>query len=419
MRITDVEAWSVAVPFRNPIQSAYGISYPARLRVIVRITTDEGVAGLGETGPEAVSLIQRDDLAPRFLERTGPRIIGADPFRMGDILRTLGYAPDAVAVELACLDIVAKTVGKPVAEVLGGVSAPRQLPVAAYCFFRLPDQSGAGEVGLDNFAESVVHQAQSGGFHTVKLKLGVYQPEAELECLEAVRGRLPGSLLRIDPNGAWSVETSVRLMRRLAALDLEYVEDPIKDSPHGYQQAILGGRSIDVPGMSRLRITGGVPICADNCYRRDLLRDVIRGGAADVVLADVFGCGGIRATVDWYRTADLFHLGLGMHSGTELGIGQAAKMQAIAAMGGRASHAMDAIFPEYVGDIVKGNPFEIRDGAIEFPKSPGLGVELDEGELARFELTEAKHKELDAWWLECRRVANIRPALSSLLVRQY
>jgi len=419
MKITGVDAWTVAVPFRNPIQSAYGVSFPARIRVIVRVRTDEGLEGIGETGPSAVSTIDQDDLAPRFLRDIAPRVIGGDPFRVDDLIRASGYAPDCVAVEFGCLDIMGKATGRSVAELLGHRRPPPRLPVAAYCFFRLPDQDGKGAVTPDNFVSSVVDQAGQGNFDTVKLKLGVYDPETEMECLAGVRTALPKAKLRIDPNGAWSTATAARLLKRLEDLDLEYVEDPIKDSPLGFQQVILGGRSVDVAGLRRIRYSSTVPLCADNCYRKDLLRSVIQGEAADVVLADVFGCGGIRGTVDWYRTADLFHLGLGMHSGTELGIGHAAKIQAIAAVGDRILHAMDAIYPEYAGDIITGGPFVISDGANDFPSSPGLGVTLDEESLSRYELTAERHRELNLWWEECKQQANVGAASSSMLTRGY
>lgn len=419
MKITDVEAWTVAVPFRNPIQSAYGVSFPARIRVIVRVRTDEGIEGVGETGPSAVSRIDRDDLAPRFLREVAPRVIGGDPFRVEDVMRAAQYSPDGVAIELACLDIVGKAMDRPVAEMLGGVQPPKRLPIAAYCFFRLPDEQGKGAVTPDNFVASVVEQTKRGNFETVKLKFGVYDPETELECLRGVRDALPHVKLRIDPNGAWSTATSVRLLKRLEEVGLEYLEDPIKDSPLGFQQAILGGRSIDVSGMRRIRYTSTVPLCADNCYRKDLLRSVIQAEAADVVLADVFGCGGIRGTLDWYRTADLFHLGLGMHSGTELGIGHAAKLQAVAAMGDRVLHAMDAIYPEYVDDVIVGGPFPITDGATDFPTDPGLGVQIDEQRLAAYELTAARHTQLNEWWDECKRRANVGASSSSMLTRGF
>lgn len=421
MRIAEVEAWTVGIPFRNAIESAYGVSYPARIRTIVRLTTDDGLTGLGETGPSAVHTINRADLAPRFLRDVAPRVVGEDAFHHEDLLQRLGWTGDAVAVEMACLDIAAKSTGRRLFEVLGGSAGPADghVPVAMYAFFRRPDSNGQGAVTADNFVATTAKAARTHGFSTVKLKLGVHPPDVELHITEALRDALPDIDLRIDPNGAWSLPTALRAMHKLRDLDLEYVEDPIKDAPLGIPQEILGGRTIDIDGFRRIRNSSAVPLCADNCYRIDLLRAVIREQAADVVLADVFGCGGLRATMRWYEVASLFHLGLGMHSGTEIGIGQLAKLHVIAAMGGRVSHAGDAIYPEYVDDVLIGGPLAITDGAMALPTAPGLGAELDESRLARWELTADRHRDLDTLWADLKADAKVGDAASSMLVRQY
>ena len=411
----------MAIPFRNAIASAYGISYPARLRTVVRLTTDEGLCGVGETGPSAVHRVHRDDQAPRFLRDVAPRVVGADPSHHADLLQRLGWTGDAIAVETACLDLLGRAAGRPLYEVLGGTAGPvdGRLPIAGYSFFRLPDAEGQGAVTPDNLVAATVQARDTHGFQTMKLKLGVHPPAVEIELLEALRAALPETELRIDPNGAWSLPTALRAMHRLRGLDLEYVEDPIKDAALGQPQEILGGRSIDLDGYRRLRQASSVPLCADNCYRLDLLRSVIRDGAADVVLADVFGCGGLGATLRWYEVASLFHLGLGMHSGTEIGVGQAAKLHVIAAMGGRVGHASDAIYPEYVDDVLDGGPLPIEDGTMRVPSGPGLGIDIDEERIARWELTAERHRELDELWEHLKDQAGVGEAASSMLVRGF
>lgn len=419
MRIVKCEAWSVAVPFKNAIESAYGVSYPARVRTIIRLTTDTGLTGIGETGPSAVHRFRLDDLAPRFMREVAPRVIGADPRHSDHLLAALGWTGDAVAVEMACWDIVAKSVGLPVGELLGGRPMPDSLPIAAYAFFRAADASGNGAVTPDNLADVTRDLVAEYGFKTIKIKTGVYDPATEFEVTRQVREAFPGVPLRIDPNGAWSVATALRAMRALEELDLEFIEDPIKDSPLGTPQEILTGRTVDLEGFRRLRAASRTPLCADNCYRLDLLRQIIRHDAADVVLADVFGCGGMRATHRWLQTADLFHLGLGMHSGTELGIGQLAKLHAIGAVGGRVQHASDAIYPEYVDDILDGGKLRIEDGRMQIPSEPGFGRGLDEERLARWELTEQRHLDLDEFWHQMQAERGIDNREASMLVRGY
>src|SRR5690606_17155984 len=88
--------------------------------------------------------------------------------------------------------------------------------------------------GPDTFGEAldpagVVAQARTlvdaYGFTALKLKAGVFRPEAECEAIEALRAEFPGLPLRIDPNGAWTVETSVAVAERLDGI-VEYLEDP-------------------------------------------------------------------------------------------------------------------------------------------------------------------------------------------------
>ena len=389
------------------------------MRTIIRLTTDDGLTGIGETGPSAVHRFQRDDLAPRFLREVTPKVLGADPRHSDQLLERLGWSGDGVAVEMACWDIVAKSVGLPVGELLGNRPLPEALPIAAYVFFRAPDPDGNGAVTPDNLAAVARDLVAEYGFETIKIKTGVYDPATELEVTRQVRESFPNVPLRIDPNGAWSVATALRAMRDLEELDLEFVEDPIKDSPLGVPQEILTGRTVDIDGFRRLRAASRTPLCADNCYRLDLLRQIIRQEAADVVLADVFGCGGMRGTVRWLQAADLFHLGLGMHSGTELGIGQLAKLHAIGAVGTRVGHASDAIYPEYVDDILEGGKLTIEGGRMQIPRDPGLGRGLDEHRLARWELTEERHEELDQYWEHLLHERGINGAEASMLVRGY
>jgi glucarate dehydratase len=86
-----------------------------------------------------------------------------------------------------------------------------------------------------------------------------------------------------------------------------------------------------------------------------------------------------------------------MHSGTETGVGQMAKMHAIAAQPD-VIHATDAIYHQYAGDVLKGGMLPYSGGAMALPKAPGLGIELDYDALARFELTDQVHREFDEFW---------------------
>ncbi|MCC7449661.1 MAG: mandelate racemase/muconate lactonizing enzyme family protein [Anaerolineae bacterium] len=413
MRITDLEAFLVAVPFRAPLNSAFGISYPARVRVIIRLHTDTGLIGIGETGPSPLHPFSRDALLNRFTRTVKAAVVGESPFDIEWLRRKLMHAPDAVAVELACWDIMAQAAGVPLYRLLGGAGHCERVPVAAYCFFRMPGPDGSGAVSLDNFVDHCLQVQAAGGFSVLKLKLGANHPMHEIPLIKQLRDIVGRDIeLRIDPNGSWSLATALRVVKQLEDVDLQYVEEPIR-------AAGPGDSTTATSVLRRLRASTSTPIAADHCYRIDLLAQLIRDDAADVVLADVFGSGGIAPTMHFCRTASSFGLGVALHSGAELCIGQIAKVHIHAALPEAITYAQDAIYPEYVDGILEGGKLPIQDGHMAVPQSPGFGVTLDESRLAKWELTEARHRELDEFWAATKAAIGVTYPSSDLLMRHY
>lgn len=413
MIITDLEAFTVAVPFRAPLISAFGISYPARVRTFIRLHTDEGFTGIGETGPSAVHPFDREGLRKRFIHQVLPTVRGESPFDHARLRQKLYYSSDSVAIELACWDIIGKAAGVPLYRLLGGHGAVERVPVAGYCFFRAPGPDGNDAVTVDNYVQHCLEMQRLHGFSVLKLKLGAHSPQLEAELVRAVRAAVPDHTeLRIDPNGSWSVASALRSIKRLEDVDLEYIEEPIR-------VMATGDSAVDVHGLRRLRRASRTPIAADHCYRMDLLAQIVKGDAADLVLADVFGCGGIADTARYCRTAAGLNLGVAIHSGTELGVGQAAKLHLAAALRQEVRYAGDAIYPEYVDDVLVNGKLGIVDGHMDVPQAPGLGVELDEERLERWRLTDQRHKELDEFWRETKDLIGAGYPTADLLVNHY
>ncbi|MEZ4581435.1 MAG: enolase C-terminal domain-like protein, partial [Caldilineaceae bacterium] len=226
------------------------------------------------------------------------------------------------------------------------------------------------------------------GFTSVKLKLGVYAPEEEAELVMRVRAAIgPRVRLRIDPNGCWSPATAKRMLGRLEDADLEFVEEPIKYVPARVPYTTQAGvPSVDTAGLAALRRATSVPIAADGGYRVDLLWQIAREQAADVVLGDIQGALGIRGLHDFCTVAEVVNLPVVLHSGTELGVQQAAKLH-VAAAHPEMHLAGDAIYPEYVDDVLTGGKLAVVDGYMAVPQTPGLGVTLDDAQLAAYEFT--------------------------------
>ena len=372
MKITGLDAYTVAIPFTAPIFSAYGVSYPARVRTLIRLHTDTGLAGIGEAGVAATHAFERGAQQRLFEQEIAPQLVGESPFDYRYLLRKLRYRPEAIAIELACWDLMGQAAGVPVYRLLGGEGARRTIPTAGYFFFRGADRNGENAVDLDNCVEHVQSLIDEYGFRTIKMKLGVYHPLDEVDAVKRVRAAVgPRVGLRIDPNGCWSLATAKRMLKQLEECDLEYVEEPIKYVPARVPVTTQAGvPSLDVAGLAALRRSTSIPIAADGAYRIDLLRQIERAQAADVVLGDVQGSLGIRGLHDFFTVAELFHLPATLHSGTEIGVQQVAKLH-VAAAHPELAIAGDAIYHQYVDDVLVGGKLCYEHGELPCPRCRG------------------------------------------------
>jgi glucarate dehydratase len=214
----------------------------------------------------------------------------------------------------------------------------------------------------------VVAQAQRFadvcGSRSFKLKGGVFPPEEEIAAIQALAEAFPDHPLRLDPNGGWSVETSVRVARELDGL-LEYLEDPTPT----------------VAGMAEVQRTTGVPLATNMCVTGfGEIPAAFAAGAVQVVLSDHHYWGGLQATRELAAICRTFGVALSMHSNTHLGISLAA-MTHVAAVVPELVYACDTHRPWQTEDVIT-RPHEFVDGALDVSDAPGLGVELDRDALA-------------------------------------
>jgi len=374
MKITDLKATPVAMPLKTPLLHAWGV-HPAFGRLIVQVFTDEGIVGLGECSltpggremEEVVNscrrLIAGED--PFNLERLRWKI--AVPFyvRMFGSNLTNAYA----AIEFACLDIQGKAVGRPVHDLLGGALRDH-VPLTAYLFYFAEDgRQGPWEKASEGVVEYAARLVEDYGLRSLKLKGGAYPPDQEVETFIALRKRFPGLPIRIDPNGVWSIATSVRMARRLAEYDIEYLEDP----------------TWGLAGMARVKkMVPYVPLASNvACFGYEDLAPAYLLESVDVVLSDPHWYGGLRATKALGMVLEAFNLDMGMHSGTEFGVSMAAVLHLAASLP-NLSHAPDAHYHYLDDDIIKGGRIPYVDGGMKVPSGPGLGVELDEEKLNQY-----------------------------------
>ncbi|MBX3279026.1 MAG: hypothetical protein KF868_13570 [Acidobacteria bacterium] len=371
MKIVNLEVIPVTVPMEAPLRWSMGIE-TGTTRGIIRITTDDGVIGIGETyGGDGVE---------HAIETAKPFVLGLDPLETGVLQHRLGvfrvsYETSVPAIvragiEMACLDAAGKALGRPVYSLLGGKIRDR-VETAAYLFYRY--RSKNGRIGGEDSAKAMVDRAhelvEKHGFRSLKLKGGVLTPDEEFETIRLLREHFPHSPLRWDPNAAWSVETGIRIGRRLLrdGIDLQYLEDP----------------TWNLEGMSQVRKAVEIPLATNMCLiSYDQLAPGIRMRSVDVVLSDVHYWGGFRENQRLIAVCDAFQIGVGMHSDRELGISTAAMIH-LAASSPSLVYAIDSHYHDQVDDIIS-QPFVYQQGAFTVPDGPGLGVEVDWDKVAKY-----------------------------------
>jgi glucarate dehydratase len=402
MRILDMKVHSIAVA-DPPLRSSYGLHAPYALRTISEIISEDGIVGISEThGGEAVA---------QGLQALRSEIVGNDAYRLsGKLLpmvegqaqatslersqtfRLPGENPLDVsqrlysAIEIACLDLIGKSIGKPICDVLGG-RARDAVPFSAYLFYKHAGGGGEGadlrpeEYGETLTPQSLVAQARQMraryGFRDIKFKAGVLDPEIEIESVRQLRAAFgPTVPIRLDPNCAWSVETSVRVGKALLEELSEggYLEDP----------------TATLEGMARIRrqlLQAGVttPLASNVAvtYFTDL-PEAVKTDAVQIVLSDPHYWGGVRQIQHLGKLCRTFGLGLSMHSNTHLGVSLMAMAHAAAATP-HLNYACDTHYPwqSEQDEIVAGGRILLVDGCVWIPEKPGLGVELDYDQLAR------------------------------------
>ncbi|HEV7897206.1 MAG TPA: glucarate dehydratase family protein [Planosporangium sp.] len=384
-RVTGVVVTPIAFP-DPPLLNASGIHQPWALRTIVELRCGDRLVGLGETYGDAPHL--------ELVRRAGEAVVGVDPFDLADLSRRIAAAVGDVNVpdlhgltggstaektllrvfspfEVASLDLQGRLTGRPLWALLGG-RARESVPFSAYLFYKWAAHPGAepDEWGEAVDPAGIVAQARRMvdryGFKSIKLKGGVFDPEEEVEAVRALRAAFPDHPLRLDPNAAWGVETSIKVARETDGL-LEYLEDPTPT----------------IEGMAAVARDAPMPLATNMCVIS--FADVKPGfeqRAVGVVLSDHHYWGGLRASQRLAGICQTWDVGLSMHSNSHLGISLAA-MAHLGVATPNLTYAADTHTPWQLGVDVVERPLSFVDGALTPPDAPGLGVSLDRDALAR------------------------------------
>ncbi|MFI0163718.1 glucarate dehydratase family protein [Streptomyces sp. NPDC017095] len=373
-----------------PLLNTQGVHQPYTPRLIVEIVTADGITGLGETYGDTKYLELARPLAERLTGRSVMDLNGLFGIDLAVDASRLEGAADAgglrgvlsadklrlsvlSAFEVACLDAQGKALGLPVHALLGG-KVRDAVEYSAYLFYKWDGHPAGAPAEPDEWGAAldpagVVAQArrlrERHGFTSFKLKGGVFPPGEEIAAVRALADAFPGHPLRLDPNGAWSVETSLKVAEELGDV-LEYLEDP----------------TLGTPAMAEVAAGAGLPLATNMCVTTfGEIKEAFTKNAVQVVLSDHHYWGGLRNTRYLAEICAAFGVGVSMHSNTHLGISLAAMTQVAATVPGL-THACDSHYPWQSEDVLT-ERLAFTDGRIAVSDAPGLGVEPDRDELAR------------------------------------
>ena len=369
VKIREIETIPLHLPFGSPFQ----ISAATRdfLEVlIVRIHTDQGVYGIGETQAwrRQGSAETLPNLMRSIHNQFAPLLIGRSPFEVNAVMHDLNaclynslYAQAAIGDAL--YDLIGKFLNVPIHTLLGG---------------KCRDRVRVGAVlAMKPTVEALLDSAQGfydRGFRHLGLKIGI-DPAADLRNAAALREQFGDDIvLRVDANAGMNFDAAQRLLRKLEPYDIDAAEQPI---------AIW-----DIDGMAELARTVDMPIMADESVSTDhSLLEVIRKRAATVVQTKTAKNGGIHYIRNLWALAKAAGMRIypGNHPSTSVATSSVAQMCAASP-----EPVMEGVFAVGVSgaladDIVE-NPIRPIDGEIPVLDGPGFGVTLDEDKLEKYRI---------------------------------
>jgi glucarate dehydratase len=356
VKVAVVEPIIVNVPYRHREVSSI-VARDGVTDVLVRVTTDDGLVGWGEatSGADAASI----EAAVRAM---APFVIGRDPWN-GNAMRADAFSFGLwqfragtgnfawAGIDMALADICGKAVGQPLWRLLGGALRDE---VTYFSYLARGDDDELRTQAKDGLA---------AGYDVFYLKVGI-DDRADEHMVATLREALgEGPRIRIDVNSSWSVPQAVRMLERLAAYDIDFVEQPVRETPRGQ--------------LGELRRRSPVAVCAnEGLWSEDDAYARIRAREADVYCFSPSWVGSLTAFSRLAHVAELEGLQICKHTHGELGITAAACQHVLLTLpNGVDGHQQTAQM--MVHDVLSEEiPITTgpRWGRID---GPGLGVEVD------------------------------------------
>ncbi len=349
----------------SSLATSYGAGAAMREHVVVRLDSDDGVAGVGEASPlkhftgESIGII-RTALGEDLL----PAVRGLDPLDIVAAHQRMDAALPAnssakAAVDMALYDLAARIQGLPVHKLLGGAVRTR-----------VPITRPLGILSIEEAVRQALLYA-GAGHRTLKLKVGV-DADSDVARVRAVREAVgPDVAIRIDANQGYDLSTAMRVVESLHDVRIEY-----------FEQLLPAGQ---LRGLARLRSLGARVAVDESLHSpADALR-LVEAEAADVFVIKLIKTGGLWPALQIAAIAAAAGVGCTVVSPYDMQFGAAHGLHLAASLPNLAGACELTVFASQAQMATTCH--RVVDGCIELGAGPGCGVdaitELADLDLAR------------------------------------
>lgn len=366
MKIERIEIIPFEIPYkRGDVTTSLGRHTSLR-NVLFGVYADTGEIGWGEAAPLPTHSGETQQSIVALLEHAlGPLLLGRDPRDLQVILREMdrllwGQQFSKSAVDYALHDLLARHLGVPLHQLFGGK-----------CREVYPLGWTIGWKSLDATLAEAVEAVQTG-FKAIKVKIGNPDWKVDIERVRQLRRTLGDDVpIRVDANQGYQPHAAVRVIRSLEPFNLQLVEQPVP--------------RWDIDGLAHVRRSSPFPIMADEAAFSlpDVMR-IAQHGAADIINIKPQKFGGLARSREAAAIASAADMAVFASSRMCSGIGVAAGVHFYVSLPPAAFEG------EFVDGILMGEddlltePVGVKDGFVEIPAGPGIGVTLDRGKLQRY-----------------------------------
>jgi len=362
------------------------------LSVLVEITTDAGITGIGES-----PVINGAEICKLMIDSAKPLLIGEDPFQVERLRKKLYARFNLIhfhlhaanwafsGIDTALWDIVGKSCGQPLHRLWGGGYRDKV------------NFWGWVPHGTFPVIQDESRRYVQEGFNCLYLKVGIDR-EHDVKSVKAIRDAVGYEVdLRIDANQAWTPSGAIHMIKKMEKYDLEMVEQPVL--------------MYNLDALARVRNAVSTPILShESSWTFHDTLNVLKHDAADAIQLDPrfdSGVWGFRVAAGMAEAAGI---GAVAHSFGELGVATALMIQAIASSPSFV-YANQTAYPFLSDDVIKGGMMKFENGHLHVPKGPGLGVELDPVKVEKYSKLyeqEIRGQEFQTSWQSPRKFLGLK-----------